>query len=116
MKLCKNYNFQIIKIFYNKLMSFIFGTSCYKPNGNTLNYKSRLVELQELLDYERLTSHNLRLEAKLLKLKINKIQAEKEDKNKSLLLPKLSNPVSNNKKYPISLTPHPIRAKKNFFY
>ena len=92
-------------------MSLIQNSFYYSPKDRTyelMKEKARVIELKELVDTERLQTKTLKLEAKLLKLRIKKINHYKANLS---LLPRLS-PVSRG--HIISRTPHPRRAISKF--
>ena len=103
-------------------MSYMFGTYSYdKPerNAEIMQDKIRVLELQKLVDSERLATYNLKLEAKLLKMKILNIKTGKTKGGESRgnsLLPNLTPMNKTFRNMPISLTPHPTRIKNKFLY
>jgi hypothetical protein len=93
-------------------MNYLQGSFYYSPKERTfqlLQEKARVVQLKELVDTERLQTKTLKLEAKLLKLRIRKVTQHPHLKNLSVL-PRLS-PDSRRSMSP---TPHPRRALSKF--
>lgn len=73
-----------------------------------LKDKSRVIELKELIDSERLAKKNFKLQVKLLEIKIKKIENERKGYTNNIKLPKLSSPISIRSRFNTnSLTPHP---------
>lgn len=85
-------------------MSYLQGSFYYTPKEKSFDLmkkKARVLELNEQVDSERLQTKTLKLEAKLLALRIKKIRKNSPD----LVLPKVLVPLRS--KNSLSQTPHP---------
>ena len=72
--------------------------------------KMKVIELKEQVDNEILKTKNLKLEARLLKMKILRIQKETPG-----ILQRLSPKAQKHNRWnTVSLTPHPRKARYNF--
>lgn len=93
-------------------MSFTLSSYGYIKNNKMtglMQDRIRILELRELIDAERLARKNLKLEEKLLKLKIF------NHKNQDIRVMRLSPTIVRKPKYQMmSLTPHPQRVKHVF--
>lgn len=92
-------------------MNYLQGSFYYSPKDRSMQLmkeKARLVHLKELVDTEKLQTQTLKLEAKLLALRIKKVRKNSPD----LILPKVLQPIRNKSSF--SQTPHPRKALHKF--
>lgn len=93
-------------------MNYLQGSFYYTPKERSFDLmkkKARLIELKEQVDSERLQTKTLKLEARLLALRITKIRKHSPE----LVLPKVNLPLRG--KNSLSQTPHPRKIQSKVF-